>query len=111
MIEGSIGFLLGAVVAIVFFGMGVVVGDSDYRNHKRQSNDDRDMRIYVPHRIRDRRGNNGCNKQVESEEVKDRLQNLRLSLSEQEKKDVDYACECVDKVERIYDYINAMQGL
>ena len=53
---GSIGFLLGAIVCIVFFGMGVCCGTN--RNskvcNKKQPDTDSDVRIYTYSRDRDR---------------------------------------------------------
>ena len=97
---------LGALICFVLFGVGVCFG----RDYKRKSNDDSDMRIYVPDRDRDRRGNNGCYKQVEAEEVVDRLQNLRLALSAQEKIDLDYACDCVMRIKRLQEYIKSRRN-
>lgn len=49
----SIGFLLGAVVAVIFVGIGVMFGD--VRNNKAGCDADSDMRVYVPCRNRSRR--------------------------------------------------------
>ena len=50
---GCIGFLLGALVCLVFTGIGVCFGRSD----KEQSVSDSDVRIYVYSRDRNRGGN------------------------------------------------------
>ena len=50
---GCIGFLLGALVCLVFTGIGVCFGRSD----KEQHDSDSDINIYVPMRHRNRSGN------------------------------------------------------
>ena len=50
---GCIGFLLGALVCLVFTGIGVCFGRID----KKQPDSDSDVNIYVPMRHRNRGGN------------------------------------------------------
>ena len=63
---GCIGFLIGAIVCLVFFGMGVCYGGSD----PEQSDDDSDVRIYVLNRHRDRSRNQRDNP-PDSKEITD----------------------------------------
>ena len=50
---GCIGFLLGALVCLVFTGIGVCFGRID----KKQPDSDSDVNVYIPMRHRNRSGN------------------------------------------------------
>ena len=67
---GCIGFLLGAIVCLVFFGTGVCVGDrSDKGRDNGQSIPDSDVRIYVYNRDRNRGGNKRVYKYSDEEMI------------------------------------------
>ena len=82
---GCIGFLLGAIVCIVFFGMGVWYGGSDTE----QSDDDSDVQLYVFSRHRDR-GSNQRDNPPDVKEITDVLYMLRIAASNREKRVIDY---------------------
>ena len=50
------GFLMGAIFTLIIFGLGVLY---DHRNNEEQRGNDSDMRVYIPNRHRDRRGDHG----------------------------------------------------
>lgn len=101
------------------------VMNNEGRNNE-QSAIDLDMRVYVPSRCRNRRRNNGNALEREeaegeaetkkregrkdAEEVINGLQNLRMSLSWHEKEYLDYACECVYKVDVLTKLIEQYEG-
>ena len=87
---GCIGFLIGAITAIIMIGIGVVIG-----NHKDTPNRDSDVSIYIPMRYRSR-GWNQRDCKPTSEEIVDVLCVLRLGASEYEKSIIDYL---IDKEE------------
>ena len=88
---GCIGFLIGAIVCLVFFGMGVCYGGCDTE----QSDDDSDVRIYVLNRHRDRSRNQRDNP-PDTKEITDVLYMLRIAASNREKRVIDYL---IDKEE------------
>lgn len=90
---GCMGFLLGAITAIIFVGIGVCFGRSD----KRELDNDSDVRVYIPDRDRNRSGNNGQLKQMDPKEVMTVLYLLRIGASNKEKHVIDYL---IDKEER-----------
>ena len=96
----SIGFLIVAVIGMIFFMAGVLYAEDHF---DKLHGCDSDMRIYVPSRDRDRGRRDRCPEQVDAEEVVNGLQALRMALSPAEKEYLDYACECVLIVERIND--------
>ena len=67
MIEGSIGFLLGAIVCLIFFGTGVCIGND--RSDKGQPLPDSDVRIYVYSRDRNRSGDKRVHKFSDEEMI------------------------------------------
>lgn len=94
------GLFSGVIVSVVNFGMD-----------ERERDSDNDMRIYVPSRSRNRGGDNGRDKRMETEEVINGLQTIRMAASRQEKEYIDYACECVAIREKIFDkLIENMKG-
>ena len=74
MVEGSIGFLLGAIVCLIFFGTGVCVGDN--RSDKEQHDPDSDVRIYIYNRDRSR-GSDKRVRKYSNEEMIFVLHNLK----------------------------------
>ena len=82
---GCIGFLLGAIVCLIFFGMGVCYGGCD----NEQSDDDSDVRIYVLNRHRDR-SRNQRDDPPDAQEITDVLYMLRIAASHREKRVIDY---------------------
>ena len=92
MIEGSIGFLLGAVVCLVFFGTGVCFGRSD----KEQHDPDSDVNIYIPLRYRDR-GSSKRDSPPDAREITDVLYILRIGASSREKRVIDYLIDREEK--------------
>ena len=70
---GCIGFLLGAIVCLIFFGMGVWYGGQE------EQDDVPDIKIYVPSR----------NKPT-AQEIEDVLYTLRIGASNKEKKVIDH---------------------
>lgn len=89
---GCIGFLLGALVCLVFTGIGVCFG----RSNKEQPDPDSDMRLYVFNRYRNRGGDKRDRKPT-SQEIEDVLFILRLGASDHEKWVIDYL---IDKEEK-----------
>jgi len=87
---GCIGFLLGAIVCIVFFGMGVCCG----RCNNEQSDDDSDVQLYVLNRYRTRSRDNRHD--IPKQEIVDVLYMLRIAASSREKRVIDYL---IDKEE------------
>ena len=88
---GCIGFLLGAVVCLVFFGMGVCYGGCD----SKQPDDDSDVQLYVLNRYRDR-SRNQRDDPPDSQEITDVLYMMRIAASSREKRVIDYL---IDKEE------------
>lgn len=84
---GSIGFLLGALTAIIFIGIGVIIGDG--RHIKAERDIDSDINIYVPMRYRDR-GGNKRNYQPTTKEIGEVLYSVRIGASPHEKEIIDY---------------------
>ena len=96
MIEwGCIGFLAGAIVCLVFFGMGVCYGGSD----PEQSDDDSDVHLYVFSRHRDRSRDQRDNP-PDAEEIIDVLYTLRIAASHREKRVLDYLIDKEESNER-----------
>ena len=81
---GCIGFLLGALVCLVFTGIGVCFGRNDKESHDRDS----DVNVYVPMRNRNRSGNKR-NYEPSEEEINQVISGLLMdyknSLSNHEK--------------------------
>lgn len=85
MIEwGCIGFLLGALVCLVFTGIGVCFGRSD----KEQHDPDSDVNVYIPVRHRNRSGNKNNNPPTFEEKMMV-LNTLRVGTSGFEQKVID----------------------
>lgn len=93
---------IGALIVFASIGIGVCFGRCD----KGQSDGDSCVHSSATVGSGNRSRNNGCDKQVEAEEVVERLQNLRVALSGQERNDLDYACECILRIGKIQDYID-----
>ena len=83
---------------------GLIVGVLISVLVKRESDDDSDIRVYVPSRDRDRSGDNGDIESMDAEEVINGLQNIRMALSRNEKEYLDYACECILIREKLLEY-------
>ena len=66
---GCIGFLLGALMAIIFVGIGVCFGRTDEGHNTTEHGLDNDITIYVPMRYRNRGGDNRQDKFNEDEIV------------------------------------------
>ena len=47
---------LGALICLLFMGVGIVIGRIDKRDNKSELSDDNDVRLYVLSRYRNRRG-------------------------------------------------------
>lgn len=90
---GCMGFLLGALTAIVFVGIGVCIG----RNDKGESNGDTDNRVCVHCGDWNRSSDHGQPQQMDPEEVTAVLYLLRIGASSREKQVIDYL---IDKEER-----------
>ena len=80
---GSIGFMVGVLVCIIFFSAGVIIGD------KRHYCDDSDMRIYVPNGSGSGGSNNRCS-EPSPEDIETVLYLLRLGASDHERQIIDY---------------------
>ena len=89
----SIGFLAGALFAVIVCGTGVIYG----RHDNRQSDVDSDVRIYVPDRDRNRGSDHGQLEQMDPEEVTAVLYLFRIGATAREKQVIDYL---IDKEER-----------
>lgn len=81
---GCIGFLLGALVCLVFTGIGVCFGGSDKERH----DSDSDINIYVPMRHRNRGGNKNNNPPTYEEKMMV-LNTLRVGASALEQRVID----------------------
>lgn len=81
---GCIGFLLGALVCLVFTGIGVCFGRID----KKQPDSDSDVNIYVPMRHRNRGGNKNNNPPTFEEKMMV-LNTLRVGSSAFEQRIID----------------------
>ena len=81
---GCIGFLLGALVCLVFTGIGVCFGRID----KKQPDSDSDVNIYVPMRHRNRGGNKNNNPPTFEEKMMV-LDTLRVGSSAFEQRIID----------------------
>ena len=93
---------VGLVMAVLFVGIGVCIGRMDKDEFSGRRGLDSDISIGDGDRVSD----NGFDKQMDAEEVINGLQYLRMSLSPKEKEYLDYACECVEKIERLNKYID-----
>ena len=91
---------LGMIMATLFVGIGVGIGRLDKREHSERGN----MDDNIPVGDGNRSGNNGHTERMDAEEVIDGLQDLRMALSRREQEYLDYACECVLKVENLERY-------
>ncbi len=87
-------------MAVLFVGIGVCIGRLDKGELDRHRDLDSDISIGDGNRVSD----NGCDKQMDAEEVINGLQDLRMALSYKEKEYLDYACECVEKVANLERY-------
>lgn len=88
-----VGFLAGAIFAVIVCGTGVIYGRCD----NRQSDVDSDVRIYVPDRDRNRGSDHGQLEQMDPEEVTNILYLFRIGATAREKQVIDYL---IDKEER-----------
>ena len=93
---------IGLLIGFALIGVGVIIGGMDKRKLNGTNNDDDCISIGDGDRVSD----NGFDKQMDAEEVINGLQYLRMSLSPKEKEYLDYACECVEKIERLNKYID-----
>ena len=75
---------LGALICLVFTGIGVCFG----RSSKEQHDSDRDIRIYIPVRYRDRSGNKNNNPPTYEEKMMV-LNTLRVGASALEQRVID----------------------
>ena len=87
-----VGFLIGALVAIVFFGSGVCFGGCNCRDSEGQHDGLDDMRTHIPWRDRDRSGDNR-HAVPDSEEIDNVLHVLRIGSSGRERRVIDYLIE------------------
>lgn len=81
---GCIGFLLGALVCLVFTGIGVCFGRID----KKQPDSDSDVNVYIPMRHRNRGGNKNNNSPTFEEKMMV-LNTLRVGSSAFEQRIID----------------------
>ena len=93
MIEGCIGFLVGALVCVVMIGIGVCFGRID----KGQHNDDSDVRTYVPIRHRSRSSHKRDDKPTYEEKIMV-LNTLRVGTTIWEHKVIDSIEEDIEHV-------------
>lgn len=80
---GCIGFLLGALVCLVFTGIGVCIGRID----KKQPDSDSDVNVYIPMQHRNRSGNKSNPPTFEEKMMV--LNTLRVGTSGFEQKVID----------------------
>ena len=90
---GCIGFLLGAIVCLVFVGVGVCISD---RDNKGQPCDDSDVRIYVLSRHRDRSRNQRIYKQHSKEEMSFVLHDVKRLTRGWEREIMDAAIDFIE---------------
>ena len=94
---GCIGFLIGAITAIIMIGIGVCFGRSNKDDVERDSKDDierehrpdYDITIYVPMRYR-RGSRDKRDRKPTPEEIETVLYLLRIGASNHEKEIIDY---------------------
>jgi len=84
-----IGVLLGAVICLVFVGIGICFGRVDKGTDKRELCDDSDMRIYIPVGRRGGCGYNGSDLPTR-QEIETVLRTLRMGACWTEKRVLDY---------------------
>ena len=104
------GTLIGALFAIMLLMLGVIYDRIFEGKHDRGSGGsdsgvgDPDMDCPSD---RDNNGRINCGHHMETyaSEVINGLQNVRMSCSRQEKEYLDYAVECIMRVERVNSYI------
>jgi hypothetical protein len=88
-------------MAVCLVGIGVQLGRSD----KGESNGDTDNRVCVPDGDRNRGSDIGHDSQIDPEEVIAGLQNLRMALSRNEKEWIDYACDCIQRINELQQIV------
>ena len=104
------GIFFGWIIAIIFIGAGALINDkSNDRNTKRKLDDDSDVHIYIPKRSKCWISNNRYVKQIDSEEIINGLQKLQKSTSLQEKIYLNYACNCVKKINDLQNIIKEVR--
>lgn len=96
---------VGLIMAVLFVGIGVCIGRLDKGELDRNRDLDSDISIGDGNRVSD----NGCDKQMDAEEVINGLQDLRMALSEHEKEYLDYACDCVSRIDKLQKMIRRVQ--
>lgn len=94
-----------SIMAIMLVGIGVILGRMDKDDNQGQCGADNHSNDLSDDRVWDRSSNDGCNQQMDAEEVINGLQNLRMSASRSEKEYLDHAMVCVNQVARIEKYI------
>lgn len=100
----SIGFLVGAITAIIFVGIGVQIGRLNQDDTERELDGDTDTRLYVPSRDRNRRSLCGDGEQNEIVPV---LESLRFGSSRTEREALDIAIQYINYAEEVRG--NAME--
>lgn len=94
-----VGSLLTGLVIGAFIG---IVGDRlDDGHNQRQHGDDNCSDNDTPVRDGDRSCDHRVDTQLEAEEVTSGLQNLRMALGRKEKEYLDYALDCVERIEEL----------
>lgn len=85
---------LGALICLVFTGIGVCFG----RSSKEQHDPDSDVTVYIPLRYRNRSGDKRDN--PSRQEIEDVLYTLRIGASNREKWVIDYLIDKEGENER-----------
>lgn len=99
-----------SIMAIMLVGIGVSLARMDKDDCKRQCGADNHSNDMSDDRSRDRSSNDGCNQQMDAEEVINTIQTIRVGASQTEKEALDYACECIYIRDRLLKYINEVKN-
>lgn len=96
----SIGFLFGVLTAIIFVGIGVCFGRIDKRDNKGELDGDSDIRLYVPSRCGDRRGDNGRDKSLEIDNETLAAYLRTMSVISVSHREAEFLKEAADRLEK-----------
>lgn len=94
------------LIEVAWFFGGMIMGmisvvlayrgtEDDHTNYQGQSDIDNDMRIYIPRRSRNRRGDNGYDQQYEAEEIINVLECMTLAISGHERGCINAAIDII----------------
>ena len=97
----SIGFLLGALMAMFFVGIGVIIGDVRHNlDVKRKLDADPDGDVCICGRNGSGSGNNGCFEQMDPEELASCIRTMAMTGICPSKDERAYLEEAARRIER-----------